>query len=269
MRTKAAVFLVSLVALAGCDGSDLRNDDKKQLSELGFTALYPPRENFGPGLVFQALPSGAAPQLSIVCKTLLKNAELLTSNAALPSSKVFNQNKFGLGLSLAKGLVGDIRSAEANLIKEKAKNLTVSFEGGKIEELPDEARFNENGTKHPIVPSCAAALKQFKTANKLQRNVFIVKSALLANKTLLKVDFEGESSAKASIDVKSLFDIKPGIEARKKGNSEIQFDSPLYLGYNAMALTEFVPITDLGPESGVIKARELTSQEIELLAKAQ
>lgn len=262
-----ALVAISVLGLVGCmQPANVRESYDPYVRKLGFDALYPPREGFGPSVVYELVDSGTGDVHPRILCTSLFNAEVkpTENGAALDTMSFSGDSSVSLGLGILSGVLKDLKSADASLKAQGTNKITITYTDAKIQELPQERRFTAAGTRIPVKPACAAVIKEKKDSGTLG-SVLVVERGLLVSTFGLKAERTNSASASASFDIKGLVTVKPGIDVKSTGTDSLEFKFPMFVGINSVSLTGFIPTFDAGPETWEIKATPSTTGRVLLM----
>jgi hypothetical protein len=259
----AGVFLAASV-VAGCNTF---GPLKKELEGYGYALMYPPRTDRGPGWTFLFAKSvdGRTVPLSI-CRDIWSAIEPSGGHLSLPALKTVSSVSAKLGLSVVEDLLESPVSAKAAFSDKDT--ITIKWGGARNLEYAFQDLFTDDGEKIGVDPSCAGAIKTAIGGDeKVEENIFIVMDVLEVQELSYTFNSVKGASLDASVDIKKLVTLKPGVEYSRTDDRTLVFKAPRYIGYNAIALRDFIDTGELGAAIMNISATPVSASKLNELAE--
>ena len=228
--------------------------------------MNPPRTDHGPGwaFVFSKTSDGRVTPIT-VCPNILPNVTVHKGDLSLAKMKSTAKVDISLGLDIIADAIGVPVEAKANFNDKD----TVKIEWGKAQskELSLSDRFDAEGNVRPIDPQCAAVLKARKAAGEIDKNVFVVMSALEVEELIYNFDTAKGVKLDATVDIPKLLNLKPSISYEKVGETSLAVHAPRFVGYNAVFIEDFLDTGMLSPALVRIKALPVDGDRLNSLAE--
>lgn len=251
MKSKRTVLSLFAIATASCSITmpNIRDTYDPYIRQQNFSPVYPPRENFGAGVVYLVVQADGLSYPRILCDTIFADVKPNESKTQPTTMTFSGSDSIGLGLNILSGLVTSVKSAEANLKATNAKSVAITYQVAVIEDLPTP--FTSTGSEIVVSPHCVASLKELKERGQLG-SVYVNERALRVDKFGVQVEQERSGSASANVDVKGLLTVKPELKSETKSKNVLEVSTPMYVGVNSRIIKDVVPTYKVGAETWVI-----------------
>jgi len=269
LLTCLAAIIVAVSFLTGCVSTDAIRALEREMKEYGFSGYRPPRANHGPGWVFRFAKTYDNNTVMVtVCDFLYpKNLVVpVKGSVSLLNRESTETLDLSLGLKVIGDLVQEISKAEASLKSKSVTTLRVTWSKVEAEEIPDQYKFNAEGKLQPLDPACSAAIRQIRDRGNLD-TVFVVQEALRAESIDISVDANVDRGAQLDVELSKLLQLKPNVSWKDVSKSSVKVIEPRYVGFKAVAMIDFRPTDQLGPETVRVSGRVLTFEQAQKLAR--
>jgi hypothetical protein len=253
--------------MAGCVSSPVK-EISKEVEKYGYTVYNPPRADHGPGWVFHFAKTFDGKTVPVaVCQNLYPDDRTQAASISFPTVTRNDTTDLSFGVSLLEGLVTDVQKASASLEAKKVKKLTITWGDLVATELPEERKFGADGKLLPISNSCAARLRELRRQNQME-SVYLVQSAVLAKSMKISVDEQQNAGASLDASLYKVLDVKPSAKVSTTSNSSIDVSDPRYIGFVALAVLDWIPLDQVGPETAKVSGRLLSPADVSELMKS-
>lgn len=223
------------------------SDLDKSLKGKGFRLYDPPRDNWGPGTVFEGSVSGR--QLKVirpVCPALFSTVLPSGAGVVLSDYSAVSEKDASLGISLLEKVIGANNSAALKAEYKSPKNVNVKWGDVTEQSYFASSIYKDDGQVADVNGKCRMAINDYKRRGKV-KNLYVIDRALVVS--TLSYSFKKGSdatpattSASADLSLAGIIKINIGGSATMKSNTILEIKKPMYIGYAKPArIDKFLP----------------------------
>jgi hypothetical protein len=197
-----------------------------------------------------------------VCENLYSDVTPLDGKLSLPNFQEDTTVDAGFAVELLEGLIKNVGEAKAELKAKNVDKVKITWGSVHSKELPEERKFDNKGKEQEIGPRCASILSDLKKRGELYENIFLVQEALVTHELVYEATSESAKSGSVSFSIKELLKFKPDVNVEAISSTSLKISEDRYVGFVALALLDWLPTGQLGPEAGKISGRMVSADEM-------